>query len=145
MTSVQIWEGNVKRTWQYIHVHKHSATVSSSSSATSKGSSASSSVTSSSTNQPTYLDLSEIQTETNDNTNNLTTLRPVSEGHYVSKHNIILYHDTITGTRSLAVDFEEVPESLGISSTFLGVNQVIRDTTNMPTTHSGKAVLFFQV
>lgn len=36
------------------------------------------------------------------------------------KHTINLYHDTITGVRSAMLDFEEIPDSVGNSSVFMG-------------------------
>jgi hypothetical protein len=36
------------------------------------------------------------------------------------KHTINLYHDTITGVRSAMLDFEEIAESIGNSSVFMG-------------------------
>ena len=136
MSSVGIWAGNVKRTWQYIHNH------SSSSSLNTTTNSSSSSTTS--TGQPTFhdlsIDISNSSKNSHNNTNTSLSL-PLSDNLHTSKHAIILYHDTVTGTRSLVVDFEEVPESLGISSTLLGVNQVIRDTTSTPTSHSGKETI----
>lgn len=38
------------------------------------------------------------------------------------KHVISLYHDPVTGVRSAMLDFEEIPDSYGNSSLFMGVN-----------------------